>query len=159
MAFLKQFFHRSRHIVFYGMLMAVMVFGLKWLQWKYVITDNSTEIYLGLMAVFFTCLGVWAAGQLSKPKTRTKTVEQKESASGDDRFSINQAELQRLNLTAREYDVLKLLSKGCSNAEIAENLFLSVSTVKTHVSNVYVKMDVRSRTQAVEKAKRLRITP
>jgi NarL family two-component system response regulator LiaR len=51
------------------------------------------------------------------------------------------------------------MAKGHSNTEIAEELFLSVSTVKTHASNLFVKMDVTSRTKAIEKAKRLKITP
>jgi ATP/maltotriose-dependent transcriptional regulator MalT len=71
--------------------------------------------------------------------------------------AINDAELQKLQLSNREYEVLQLLTKGYSNAEIAENLFLSLSTVKTHASNLFYKMDVKSRTQAIEKAKRLRI--
>ena len=70
---------------------------------------------------------------------------------------INENELQKLNLSTREYEVLQLLAQGYSNAEIAERLFLSLSTIKTHVSNLFVKMDVKSRTQAIEKAKRLNI--
>ena len=72
-------------------------------------------------------------------------------------IAINEAELKKLNLSNREYEVLQLLVKGYSNAEIAENLFLSLSTIKTHVSSLFIKMDVRSRTQAIEKAKRLKI--
>jgi Response regulator containing a CheY-like receiver domain and an HTH DNA-binding domain len=79
------------------------------------------------------------------------------SAPDDD--TINEAELKKLNLTTREYEVLQLITQGYRNAEIAEKLFLSLSTVKTHVSNLFVKMDVKTRTQAVEKANRLRITP
>ena len=53
--------------------------------------------------------------------------------------------------------MLELLVRGYTNAEIAEKLFLSLSTVKTHVSNLFVKMEVKNRVQAVEKANRLRI--
>jgi ATP/maltotriose-dependent transcriptional regulator MalT len=52
---------------------------------------------------------------------------------------------------------LQLLTKGHSNADIAQVLFLSLSTIKTHVSNLYFKMDVKSRTQAITKAKQLKI--
>jgi ATP/maltotriose-dependent transcriptional regulator MalT len=72
---------------------------------------------------------------------------------------LNEVELKKLNLTTREYEVLQQLSKGLSNAEIGEQLFLSLSTVKTHVSNLLFKMDVKNRTQAIEKAKRLKLTP
>jgi ATP/maltotriose-dependent transcriptional regulator MalT len=139
--------------------MAIMVFALKWLQWKYLITDNSSDIYLGLIAVFFTALGIWVATQLANTKTATVIIEREVYLPRPDDFTINEAELKKLNLTNREHEVLQVLTQGYSNAEIAGKLFLSLSTVKTHVSNLFVKMEVKNRTQAVEKAKRLKITP
>lgn len=159
MALLKQLFHSSRHILLYGGIMAILVFALKWLEWKYLITDHSLDIYIGLIAVFFTFLGVWIATQLLKPKIKTVVVEKEVYTSHPDGFNIDEAELKKLSLTTREYEVLQLLTQGHSNAEIAENLFLSLSTVKTHVSNLFDKMEVKNRIQAVEKAKRLKITP
>jgi len=159
MILLKQLFHKSRHVVLYGVLMAIMVFALKWLQWKYLITDNSSDIYLGLIAVFFTALGIWVATQLANTKTATVIIEREVYLPRPDDFTINEAELKKLNLTNREHEVLQVLTQGYSNAEIAGKLFLSLSTVKTHVSNLFVKMEVKNRTQAVEKAKRLKITP
>lgn len=146
-----------RYIILYGLILAVLIFILKWLQWKFLIVDNAIEIYIGLVAVFFTGLGVWAATKLSKPKVETVYVEKEIFIPQHTEFTINEYELQKLNLTGREYEVLQLLTKGYSNAHIAETLFLSLSTIKTHVSNLYFKMDVKSRTQAIEKAKRLQI--
>lgn len=154
---LRSILQRARPIFLYSGAMAGMVFLLKWLQWKYFIADYSMEIYVGIIAVIFTALGVWMATQLARPKVETIIVEKKVMV--PEPQVVNGAELSRLNLTNREYDVLKLLSQGYSNAEIAEHLFLSLSTVKTHVSNLFVKMDVRNRTQAVEKANRLKLTP
>lgn len=150
-------FKGFRHIILYGLILAVLVFVLKWLQWKFLIVDNAIDIYIGLIAVFFTALGVWVATQLVKPKEHTVIVEKEVIVTQFDEFSINETELKKLNLSSREYEVLQLLAKGHSNAEIAGNLFLSVSTVKTHVSNIFLKMDVKSRTQTIEKAKRLKI--
>ena len=158
MTFLKNVFLKTRHITLYGLLLAMLVFVLKWLQWKFLIVDNSLDIYVGLIAVFFTLLGVWVALQLVKPKVQTVVVEKEVYISPAEVPAINEAELKKLNLSNREYEVLQLLTKGYSNAEIAEHLFLSLSTVKTHVSNLFVKMDVKSRTQAIEKAKRLKIS-
>ena len=157
-SFIKQALQRSRYILLYGAAMAVLVFVLKWLQWKYLVTDNSSDIYIGLIALFFTFLGVWVANQLAKPKVKTVIVEKEVYVAPPNSSAINEAELKKLNLSTREYEVLQHLVQGSSNAEIAEKLFLSLSTVKTHVSNLFVKMDVKSRTQAIEKANRLRIT-
>jgi two-component system, NarL family, response regulator LiaR len=154
MTTIKQIFHNSRHIVLYSTAMAVLVFALKWLQWKYLVTDNSYDIYIGMIALFFTFFGVWA-----QPKVKTIVVEKEVYLPHPETFSVNEGALKKLNLTNREYEVLKLLAQGRSNTEIAESLFLSLSTIKTHVSNLFVKMDVKSRAQAIEKAKRLKITP
>lgn len=148
-----------KSILLYAVLMALLVFALKWMQWKYLIVDHSVDIYVGLIAVFFTLLGIWVASQLTKPKIETVVVEKQVYVVSPESFVLNEVELKKLNLTTREYEVLQQLSKGLSNAEIGEQLFLSLSTVKTHVSNLLFKMDVKNRTQAIEKAKRLRLTP
>jgi DNA-binding CsgD family transcriptional regulator len=157
MTFLKKIYLRSRHLILYGSILAILVFVLKWLQWKFLILDNSLDIYIGLIAVFFTVLGIWMATQLVKPKIEKVIVEKEIYVETRPQFGINETELKKLNLSSREYEVLQLLSRGCSNAGIADKLFLSLSTVKTHVSNLFFKMDVKSRTQAIEKAKRLKI--
>jgi two-component system, NarL family, response regulator LiaR len=159
MTSLKHLFYNSRHLFLYGAVMAVLVFALKWLQWKYLITDNSSEIYLGLMAILFTLLGVWVATQLAKPKVQTIIVEKEVYLSQSSDLTINEAELKKLNLSIREYEVMQLLTQGHTNAEIAEKLFLSISTIKTHVSNLFIKMDVKNRAQVIEKANRLKIIP
>lgn len=58
------------------------------------------------------------------------------------------------SLTEREIEVLKLAAQGMSNKEIAENLSVTVRTVKAHISNLFAKMDVASRTEAILKAVR-----
>lgn len=150
-----------RHFLLYGAAMAVLVFALKWLQWKYLVHDHAIEVYIGLVAVLFTGLGGWVAIQLAGPRVRTVVVEKEVPVPvpmpGEEQ--VNEAELAKLDLTTREYEVLCLVASGCSNAEIAERLFLSVSTIKTHVSNLLVKLDVKNRTQAAEKANRLRLMP
>jgi DNA-binding CsgD family transcriptional regulator len=158
MTYLKDIFIKTRYITLYGLIMAVFVFALKWFQWKFLVLENATEIYAGLIAVSFTLLGIWVATQLAKPKIEKVVVEKEVYITVPVEVEINEAELKKLNLSSREHEVLQLLTKGQSNTEIAENLFLSLSTVKTHVSNVFIKMDVKSRAQAIEKAKRLKIT-
>ena len=150
-------FKNIRHIFLYGATLALLIFSLKWLQWKFLIVDNAIDIYVGLIAVFFTILGIWVATQLSKPKIKTVIVEKEVPVPTTEGIHFDEEALKKLNLSSREYEVLQMLVKGYSNSEIASNLFLSVSTVKTHVSNLLFKMDVKSRTQAIEKANRLKI--
>ena len=73
--------------------------------------------------------------------------------------SMTQPSMQLLiePLTAREVEVLKLIKAGCSNQDIAEQLFISIPTVKRHISNIYGKLGVESRTQAVAIGKELKI--
>lgn len=158
MTFIKKIYRKYKLVGFYALLMGLLVFLLKWLQWKFLIVDNSLELYIGMIALFFTIFGVWAATHFAKPKVKTIVIEKEVIVPVREEFTINEAELKKLNLSSREQEVLQLLTKGNSNAEIAEKLFLSVSTVKTHMSNLFFKMDVKSRTQAIEKAKRLKIT-
>lgn len=146
-----------QHIILYGLILAILVFALKWLQWKFVLVDNAIDIYIGAIALFFTILGIWVASHIMKPKVETLIVEKEIIVQSPETFTLNTAALQQLNLNSREYEVLQLLAKGHSNADIAADLFLSVSTIKTHVSNLYFKMDVKSRTQAITKAKQLKI--
>ena len=150
-------FFLNRHVVLYGALLAVLVFALKWLQWKFLIVDNAIDIYIGLIALLFTGLGIWIANQLVKPKIQTVVVEREVIVDSPAANKVDFAELEKLNLSSREYEVLQLLAKGYSNAEIASTLFLSLSTIKTHVSNLFFKLDVKSRTQTIEKARRLKI--
>lgn len=152
-----QFERGTKHIVLYGLAIAILIFGLKWLQWNYLIADNAIDIYIGLIAIIFTLLGMWVASQLIKPKTQTVFVDKPILVHQPKKFVVNQTELKRLNLTDREYQILQLLTQGYSNSNIADKLFLSLSTIKTHVSNLYVKMNVKNRFQAIEKAKRMEI--
>ncbi|HJY29225.1 MAG TPA: LuxR C-terminal-related transcriptional regulator [Pyrinomonadaceae bacterium] len=60
-------------------------------------------------------------------------------------------------LSERELEVLQHVGRGLSNQEIADKLFLSAGTVKRHMSNIYQKLDVHSRTQALERARSLKV--
>lgn len=129
------------------------------------------EIYTGAIAIIFTVLGIWLALQLTKPKVETVYVEKEVYLEKEviiekevyinqaSTFSINETEIANLGISKRELEVLQLMASGMSNSEIAERLFVSLNTVKTHSSKLFEKMDVKRRTQAVEKAKKLSLIP
>jgi len=157
MAPIIKMFQKHRHIWLYAFCSAMLVFLLKWLEWKFLIADNSIDIYIGLIAIFFTGFGIWIASQVVKARVRTVIIEKEIILPALSTVEVNTTELALLNLTSREQEVLEHMCAGKSNAEIATALFLSVSTIKTHASNLFFKLDVKTRTQAIEKAKRLRL--
>lgn len=145
--------------VLYGVCMAILLFLLKWLQFRFIIIDHALEIYVGVIALMFTCLGIWLAVKLAKPKVQTVVVEKEVFITPTNGVTANEEELAKLGLSKRELEVLQLIAEGLSNQEIASRLFVSLNTIKTHSSRIFEKLDVKRRTQAIEKAKRLNLIP
>ena len=155
----KSFWAKHKSTIIYSISLALLVFLLKWLELRFIIFDHSLEIYIGFIAMIFTALGIWLALKLSKPKVETVVVEKQVYVTRNENFVLNTSLISQLELNKRELEVLNLMAQGHSNQEIAEKLFVSLSTVKTHIQNLFEKLDVKRRTQAVEKAKRLNLIP
>jgi NarL family two-component system response regulator LiaR len=152
---LARFFARHKHIILYGTALALLLLLLKWLEWKFIVLDRAFELYSGAIALVFTGLGVWLALKLARPKWKTVVIEREVYRSA---ATIDEKAQARLGLSARELEVLRLMADGLSNQEIAARLFVSLNTIKTHSANIFEKLDVRRRTQAVDKAKKLNIS-
>ena len=154
-----RFFQRHKHIILYGLALALLLFLLKWLEWRFIIFDHAIEVYSGALAILFTALGIWLALKLARPKVETVVVEKEIIVTREviTNPAIAEKELARLGLSGREREVLQLMADGLSNQEIAARLFVSLNTIKTHSSKIFEKLDVRRRTQAVEMARRLNI--
>lgn len=159
MLMFRQLFSKNKAIIFYGVSLAVLLFLLKWLELRLIIFDHALEIYIGAIALIFTTLGIWLALKLIKPKVETVIVEKEVYLNNNGNFVLNEKEFIKLGLSKRELEVLQLMSEGFSNQEIAARLFVSLNTIKTHTSRLFEKMDVKRRTQAIEKAKRLSLIP
>lgn len=136
----------GRTVLLYGAALAVAAFALEWLEYRYLTRLFATEIYIVLIAVCFTALGLWAGRRLTRQAPAAP-------------FARNDAALRTLNVTDREYEVLTLLAEGCANKEIARRLEVSPNTIKTHVARLYEKLEVERRTQAVQKARELALIP
>ena len=136
----------KRSIFLYALALAAVAFALQWIEYQYMIRAFTTEFYIVLIGIGFTALGLWL-GRALTPDRRAPD------------FVLNDAALQSLGITKREHAVLEQLANGHSNKEIANVLHVSPNTVKTHISNLYEKLEVSQRVQAVQKAKDLQLIP
>jgi ATP/maltotriose-dependent transcriptional regulator MalT len=137
--------------------MALVLFLLKMLEAHFIVFNYRLDLFIGAIAIVFTVLGIWIALKLVNPRVETRIVEKEIFIERGIPTEINQDEIARLGISRREMEVLNLMGKGLSNEEIAAKLFISLNTVKTHSSNIFMKLDVKRRTMAVEKAKQLSI--
>ena len=129
--------------------MAVLIGVLKAVEYRYFVRDIPLEFYIGTVAVMFTGLGIWAGLRLTRPKLIEVEVHAP--------FECDEAAVKKLGISKREFEVLQLVADGLSNQDIADRLFVSTSTIKTHVSNLLAKLEAERRTEAIAKAKELRI--
>ena len=142
-----------RDILIYGLAGGVLITILKLTEYRFLVIEHSFEIYGGLIAALFAALGIWLG------LTLTKRKEVPAPAPAASPFILNEPRLQALGITRREIEVLGLIAAGLSNREIAEKLFVSENTVKTHSSRLFDKLGARRRTQAVQLAKQSRLVP
>ena len=136
----------KRAVLLYSLAIAAAAVILQWLEYRHAVRAFSTETYIVVIAAGFTALGAWAGYRLT-------------STPRSERFERNIRAVEALNISDRELEVLELLAVGHSNKEIAERLHVSPHTVKTHLGHLYGKLEVSRRTQAVQKARQLRILP
>lgn len=163
------------HVLVYGVVGALLTLALQLIEYRWLVLRHSFEIYGALVAAIFAALGIWAGRKFTRRKTeivetRIETVVIREvpvevpvqvpvPATASAMFVRDDAQLAALGLTPRELDILAAIADGLSNREIGERLFVSENTVKTHSGRVFDKLDVQRRTQAVQRARELRIIP
>lgn len=135
-----------RTILLWALVLALGAFALQWLEYRFVARAFSWQIYVGLIGAAFAAGGVWVGWKLAA-RARPES------------FQRNHAALAALGLTGQEMKVLERLAAGRSNKEIARDLGLSPNTVKTHVANLYAKLEVSRRAQAIGKARDLALIP
>lgn len=150
----------NKRFILYGVIIALGSIALKILEYKFIIINHSFELYGGALAIGFTILGIYAGKKLTKPKEKEIIVEKTVYVPATPSNSITTADkktIETTGLSKREYEILELMAHGYSNQEIADKIFVSISTVKTHISNIFIKLDATRRTQAVKKAKELNL--
>jgi DNA-binding CsgD family transcriptional regulator len=144
-----------KHVLIFGLVGGVLIAGLRFIEYQWLVVEHSVEIYGGLVAAVFATLGIWLGLRFTR---RVETVVVREvpvPAPAD--FVRDDMKVAVLGITPRELEILEEIAAGHSNKEIALRLFVSENTVKTHSSRVFDKLGARRRTQAVQLAKELRL--
>jgi ATP/maltotriose-dependent transcriptional regulator MalT len=121
------------------------------------VIDHSVEIYAALVAAVFSGLGIWLGVRLTRPRSQASAEAVPEPAPPV--FAPDQSRRDDLGITRREMEILELVAQGMTNREIAEKLFVSENTVKTHCSRAFDKLGARRRTQAVQMGKKFGLLP
>lgn len=135
----------KKTILIFGILIAAILSLFQLSKYSIISGNSSLEFTIASIAICFFCIGLYLNKRATKKVNPSITTE------------IDSEKIKTLGISKREYEVLCEIAKGYSNKEIAERLFISESTIKSHVSNLYVKLDVKRRTQAIQKAKDLKI--
>jgi DNA-binding CsgD family transcriptional regulator len=155
----------KKTILLYGLLGGVLIAGLKLIEYRFLVVDHSVEIYGGLVALVFSIVGIWLGLQLTKTKETVVIKEVPVSVPVTTPvptsaiFAVNSARVAQLGITPRELEILDLIARGLSTREMAETLFVSENTVKTHTSRLFDKLNAKRRTQAVQIAKQAGLVP
>lgn len=140
-----------REIALYGVCGGVLIAALRLAEYRFLVLQHSVEIYGAIVAAVFAGLGIWLGGTITKKKP--------EAVVRDGPFVLDEARVRELQLTPRELEILGLIALGLSNKGIAERVFVSENTVKTHASRVFDKLGARRRTEAVQLGKSWRLIP
>jgi DNA-binding CsgD family transcriptional regulator len=147
----------KKHILIYGLCGGILIAALKLVEYRFLVVEHSVAIYGGLIALLFAGVGIWLGLKLTK--TKEVVILKEVAVSGAAPFALNEGRLRELGVTPRELEILGLIATGLSNREIAEKLFVSENTVKTHSSRLFDKLGAKRRTHAVQVGKELGLIP
>lgn len=145
------------HTLIYGVCGGILIVVLRLIEFRFLVVEHSLEIYGGLIALIFAGLGIWLGLKLTRGKE--VLVVKEVPVPTTQPFALNQERLKDLGITRRELEILELIAQGMSNREIADKLFVSENTVKTHSSRLFEKLSAKRRTQAVQIGKEMGLIP
>lgn len=139
-----------KHLAIYGVAAGVLIVAMRFVEYRFLVLQHSFEIYGALIAAAFAAAGIWLGLTITGRKTLIKEVPVPVPREPG---VVDAGRIEALGITPRELEVLQLIAEGLSNKEMAERLFVSENTVKTHTSRVFDKLGASRRTQAVQMAK------
>jgi NarL family two-component system response regulator LiaR len=147
----------KRPILIYGACGGLLILTLQLVEYRFLVIEHSLEIYGALVATIFASVGIWLG--LTLTRSGRVVVVTKVPVPATEPSALSQETLADLGITPRELEILELIAQGLSNREIAERLFVSQNTVKTHSSRLFEKLSAKRRTQAVQIGKKLGLIP
>ena len=147
----------KRAVLLYGLAGGLLIAALRMIEYRFLVVEHSLEIYGGLVALIFVVLGIRLG--LTLTKTKEVVVVREVPVPANEPFVRNDAKAAELGITPRELEILERIAAGLSTRQIAEALFVSENTVKTHASRLFSKLEVNRRTQAVDVAKKMGLIP
>jgi DNA-binding CsgD family transcriptional regulator len=150
----------KKTVLVYGALGGSLIAALKLLEYRFLVLEHSLEIYGGIVALIFSALGIWLGLKLTRTRevvvVREVPVQVRVAA---EPFRRDEASRVQLGITPRELEILEAIAAGLSNREIAERLFVSENTVKTHAARLFDKLSAKRRTEAIRRAKEAGLIP
>ena len=155
----------KKTVLIYGILGGVLIAALKLVEYRFLVLEHSLEIYGGIVALLFSALGIWLGLKLTRTRETVVVrevpvhVEVQVPVMVAGPFVRNETRLAQLGITPRELEILEAMAAGLSNREMADRLFVSENTVKTHAGRLFDKLSARRRTQAVQRAKEAGLIP
>lgn len=150
----------KRHVLILGFVGGLLIVLLKWMEYRFLVVEHSFEIYGGLVAAVFAGLGIWLGMKLTRERVVVREVPLPNATQEKAQtFVPDEGRRDGLGITRRELEILGLVAEGMSNREIAEKLFVSENTVKTHCSRTFDKLGAKRRTQAVQLGKEFGLLP
>jgi DNA-binding CsgD family transcriptional regulator len=146
-------------ILLYGLVGGLLIAALRLIEYRFLVLEHSLEIYGGIVAFLFASLGLWLGLKLTRTREVVVVHEVLVPAPVSASFQRDEARRRQLGITPRELEILEAIAAGLSNREIAEKLFVSENTVKTHAARLFDKLSARRRTQAIQLAKEAGLIP
>lgn len=138
----------TRKMIAIVVVSACLIFAIKMFEVGFNAGEVSVKVYITVIGLIFLAVGAYVGLQTAGRKTTIQYVEKPPEPVVVTANGV---------LTERETEILAGIARGLTNKEIGEQLFVSENTVKKHINNIYFKLDVNRRTQAVAKAKELKI--